>query len=87
MVRQLFHKECDGGSIPPQTTKHYAVIAQLIERILGTDEAGGLIPPNGTNFAGTELTGVAVGLPPRSERRRVRFPVSAPIHRRAALPY
>ena len=29
-------------------------------------------------YAGTVQTGVAVGLPPRSERRRVRFPVSAP---------
>lgn len=29
-------------------------------------------------YAGTELSGVAVGLPPRSVKRRVRFPVSAP---------
>ena len=34
-------------------------------------------------YAGTVQTGVAVGLPPRSERRRVRFPVSAPNNRLA----
>ena len=31
-----------------------------------------------TEFADTKLTGVADGLPPRSERCRVRFSVSAP---------
>ena len=34
MDRQLFHKECDGGSIPPVTTKYIMKLQALIENEL-----------------------------------------------------
>ena len=60
-IERLTTNQKVGGSNPSERTNHfgktlrtaeYAVIAQMVERILGKDKVTGSIPVNGSKYAG-----------------------------------